>query len=55
VRALQDGGDVVAISLAAGDDGPLHPLDGMLGQQLQDPNELPRTRLGTVLLFQGTT
>jgi hypothetical protein len=52
---VQDGSDVVAVALAARDDGALHARHGVLGQQLQDANELPRTRLGTVLPLQGTT
>jgi hypothetical protein len=33
-------------------DGPLHALDGVLGQQLQHADVLPRTRTGAVLPLQ---
>ena len=51
----QDRGDVVPIALAGANDGLLHTFDRVLGEQLQDPNELAGSCLGAVLLFQGHT
>jgi hypothetical protein len=53
LRALQDVRDVVAVALLTRGDGALHALDGMLGQQLQDADVLPRAGRGTMLFFQG--
>jgi hypothetical protein len=47
----QDGLDREA-ARAAELDGPLHALDGVLGQELQDADVLPRPRRGAVLPLQ---
>ena len=51
-EAFHDGFDAVAGAALAGLDGTLDLFDRMLGQQLQDANELPRPGLGAVLAFQ---
>lgn len=52
MRVSEDRSDVKTIALAAVDDRLLHAFNGMLSEQLQDTNKLPRASLGTVLLFQ---
>jgi hypothetical protein len=49
----QDGLDVVAVATAAHLDGPPHPVDGMILQQVQHADVVPAAAMGAVLTLQG--
>jgi hypothetical protein len=53
--ASEDGSHVIAIPQATADDGLLHALNGMLGQELQHANIVAGTRARAMLLLQRAT
>ena len=55
LRAPEDRDRVIAVALATTDDGLLHALDRMLGQELQHADEMAGAGAGAMLVLQGAT